>query len=153
MSAPVMNTVIASRNFVVDASRERVWRLVGKVILSSLRGMEEIEILDENNFRAILKVKISFLELRMRLMGEIVDMVPPESLAVNIFVEAPGGLFKMSQKVTLGMTSVERGKTAVACKAGTERLGILFRWLLIPQARRFAQSVFETIEARLRDLA
>jgi carbon monoxide dehydrogenase subunit G len=153
MSAPVMNTVIASRDFVVDASRERVWRLIGKVILGSLPGMEEIEILDENNFRAFLRVKILLLELRMRLKGEIVDMVPPDSLGVNIFVEAPGGLVKMSQKVTLAMTSIDRGKTSVACQAGTERLGILSRWILIPQARRFAQSVFETIETRLRDLA
>jgi carbon monoxide dehydrogenase subunit G len=153
MSAPVMNTVIASRDFVVGAPRERVWRLIGKVILSSLLGMEEVEILDENNFRAFLRVKVSFLGLKMKLRGEIVDMVPSHSLGVHLFVEGPGGLFKMSQKVILVMASVEGGKTAVACKAAAESAGALSRALLMPQARRFARGVFETIEARLRDLA
>jgi carbon monoxide dehydrogenase subunit G len=71
MSLPVMNTVVASRDFVVDASMERVWRLIGKAILSSLPGMEEMEILDENNFRATLKVKVSLLEFKMKLRGKL----------------------------------------------------------------------------------
>ena len=38
MSTAMMSTEIDSRTFVVDASRERVWRLIGKVIFSSLPG-------------------------------------------------------------------------------------------------------------------
>ena len=148
-----MNTEIAVRNFVVDAARERIWRLIGKVIFSSLPGMEQVEILDDTSFRALLRVKVLLSELTMRLKGEIVDMVPPNSLGVNITVEGLGGLFRMKQKVTIGMTSIEKGKTAVACRASAESMGILLRWFSIGQARRFAQSVFEAIEKRLQDLA
>jgi carbon monoxide dehydrogenase subunit G len=153
MSLPVMNTAVASRDFLVDASMERVWRLIGKAILSSLPGMEEMEILDENNFRATLKVKVSFLEFKMKLRGEIADMAPPDSLTVNIDLAGLGGHFRMKQKVVLKMTSAEGGKTTVACKATALDIGPLSRLLFLGQARRFAQSVFETIETRLRDLA
>jgi carbon monoxide dehydrogenase subunit G len=153
MNLPVMNTMVASRDFVVNASMERVWRLIGKAILSSLPGMEEMEILDENNFRAMLKVKVSYLEFKMKLRGEIADMVPPDSLTVNIGLAGVGGHFKMNQKVALTMTSAEGGKTMVACKAMALDIGPLSRLLFLGPARRFAQSVFQTIETRLQDLA
>ena len=153
MNQAVTNTEIGERNFVVGASRERVWRLIGKVIFSSLPGMEQVEILDDTSFRALLKIKILWLEMRMKLKGEMVDMAPPASFGVNITVEGLGGLFRMKQKVTIQMTSIEKGKTAVACRAKAEKTGILLRWLSVGQARRFAQSVFEAIEKRLQDLA
>ena len=153
MSSAMIHTEIASRNFVVDASRERVWRLIGKVIFSSLPGMEEVEILDERSFRAFLRIKVSWIELRMRLKGEIVDMTPPHSLAVDLTIVGPGGLFKTNQKVTLDLTAIEARRTAVACKTTAEGGGTLFRGLLRRQARRFAHSTFEAIEKRLQELA
>ena len=153
MNQAVTNTEIGERNFVVGASRERVWRLIGKVIFSSLPGMEQVEILDDTSFRALLKVKILLLEMTMRLKGEMVDMSPPASFGVNITIEGLGGLLRMKQKVTIEMTSIEKEKTAVACRARAENMGILLRWLSVGQARRFAQSVFEAIEKRLQDLA
>ena len=144
---------IAARNFVVGASRERVWRLIGKVIFSSLPGMEQVEILDDTRFRALLRVKVLWLEMAMRLKGEMVDMVPPASFGVNMTVEGLGGLLRMKQKVTIEMASIDKGKTSVACKARAENMGVLLQWLSVRQARRFAQSVFEAIEKRLQDLA
>jgi carbon monoxide dehydrogenase subunit G len=149
----MMDTEIAVKNFVIDASQERVWRLIGKVIFSSLSGMERVEILDETRFRAFLRVKLSLLTLTMKLRGEIVDILPPDSLAVDMTLEWLRGLFRMNQKVIIHMKSVEQGRTAVACQTTAESMGILFRGMFLRQARQFAQSVFETIEKRLQDLA
>jgi hypothetical protein len=59
----------AKKKFQVKASQERVWRLIGKVIFSSLPGMENLEILDENNFRAILRIKVLGIPLSLKLNG------------------------------------------------------------------------------------
>lgn len=69
----------------IEASRDRVWRLIGKVIFSSLPNMENVEILDESSFRALLRMKVLGLGLNMKLKGEMVDMVPP-----GIFWRAAG---------------------------------------------------------------
>jgi len=45
------------------------------------------EILNENSLRAMLKVKASFLEFKMKLRRKIVGMVPPDSVAANISLE------------------------------------------------------------------
>jgi len=147
-----MSTILADRNFVVQASRDRVWRLIGKVIFSTLPGMEQVEILDENSFRALLKMKLSGVGLTMRLKGEMVDVSPPQSFAVRLSIDGPGGL-QMDQKVSIALTPLEKGKTAIAFKATAEKMGILMRSFFLGPARRFAQSTFEAIEKRLQELA
>ena len=139
---------ITEKHFVVEASRDRVWRLIGKVIFSSLPGMENIDIVDENRFRAIMRMKVLFVEVKMNLQGEMVDMSPPDSFAVRLALEGPGRLFRIDQRVSFSMAAVEKEKTAVACELTAEKMGILFRG----QARRFATSVFDAIEKRLKEL-
>ena len=152
VTSSIMNTKIASRSFLVGATQERVWRLIGKVIFSSLGGLEEVEILDETRFRALLRVKVSVLEMKARLNGEIVEMEPPDALGVQLNLEAPGGLCKIIQKVSLKISSVEKERTGVSCKTVAQDMGILFRVLFLKQARYFAQSTFEAIEKRLKEL-
>jgi carbon monoxide dehydrogenase subunit G len=148
-----MGPTLSEMNFEVKASRDRVWRLIGKVIFSSLPGMENMEILDDNAFRALLRMKLFGLAITLKLKGEMVDVSPPESFSVKLFLEGPGGLFQAAQKVTFSMTPVENNRTAVGCKAEVENMGWLPRLFLSGQARQFAESTFEAIEKRLKELA
>jgi carbon monoxide dehydrogenase subunit G len=148
-----MATLLDERNFVVDASQERVWRLIGKVIFSSLPGMERMEILDENNFRSLLITRVMGAQVTLKLKGEMVDVEPPDSFSVKLFLEGPGGMFKADQKVSFAMTPIDATKTRVACKAVMEQMGLLPGLLLTSQARSFARSTFEAIEKRLKELA
>jgi len=144
---------LAEREFIVNANPDRVWRLIGKVIFSVLPGMESMEILDENNFRALLRVKMIGAEWVLKLRGEMVDISPPESFSVRLLLEGLGGLVKADQKVAFAMTPAEDGKTAVACRATAEDMGFLQRVFLTGQARGFARQTFEAIEKRLKELA
>ena len=148
-----MDLELAKKMFEVEASQERVWRLIGKVIFSSLPGMENLEILDENNFRAILRMRVRGIPLSLKLKGEMTDISPPDSFAVKLFLEAPGGLFQADQKVAFAMTPVKSGKTSVVCAATVKNLGFLPRLFLVGQAQSFANSTFEAIENRLKELA
>ncbi len=143
--------LLEHRSFLVETSQERVWRLIGKAIFSCLPGMENIEILDENNFRALMKERVLGLKVPLKLTGEIVEMEPPDSFSVKLFLES--GLFRMDQKVTFTTVSVEEGKTSVDCKATVENLEFLTRLFLVERARSFARSTFEAIEKRLKEWA
>ncbi len=99
---------MAEKSFEVEASQDRVWRLIGKVIFSSLPGMENMEILDENNFRAVLRMKTLGIPVSVRLKGEMMDVTPPDSFSVRLFIEGLGGLFKADQKVAFAMTSLRK---------------------------------------------
>ena len=153
MRSAMKETVFAERNFSVGAPPERVWRLIGKVIFSALPGLENIEILDENNFRGVLRLKLLGVRMSNRVKGEIMDVLPPESFSVNLSLLGPGGLFTLSQRATFAMKEVDRNQTEITCKATADSVGFLFRFLLIGQARRFARSTFEAMEKRLKELA
>ena len=153
MRIVMTGAVLAERKFTVNANPDRVWRLIGKVIFSVLPGMESMEILDENNFRSLLRVKMMGFEWILKLRGEMVDISPPEAFSVRLLLEGLGGLVKADQKVFLAMTPAENGKTSVACRATTEDMGFLQRVFLSGQAQAFARETFEAIERRLKELA
>jgi carbon monoxide dehydrogenase subunit G len=148
-----MELIVAEKKFEVGASQDRVWRLIGKVIFSSLAGMENVEILDENNFRAMLRVQIAHIRLSLALKGEMVDMLPPQSFGVKLEIKGLKGLVRMSQKVTMAITSVANNRSIVTCTAAAEGMGILGRILFLGQAKLFAQSTFDAIEKRLKEVA
>ena len=148
-----MKIDLAEKNFEVGASQERVWRLIGKVIFSSLPGMENMEIFDENNFRAVLRMKTLGVPVSVKLKGEMIDVTPPESFSVRLFIQGLGGFLEADQKVSFTMKPVEKKKTAVNCKASVQDLAFLQRLFLLGQARSFANSTFDAIEKRLKELA
>ncbi len=148
-----MEIDLAEKNFEVQATQERVWRLIGKVIFSSLPGMERMEILDENNFRAVLRMKALGVRLNMGLRGEMKNVSPPDSFSVRLFIQGLAGFFRADQTVSFNMTPLAKEKTAVSCKASIRDLGFLPRLFLLGQARAFASSTFDSIERRLKELA
>jgi carbon monoxide dehydrogenase subunit G len=153
MRTSTASTVLAQKDFLANAPRERVWRLIGKVVFSVLPGMEKMEILDENNFRALLRVKMMGAEWVLKLKGEMVEISPPESFSVKLSLEGLRGRVKAYQRVAFAMTPAEGGMTSVACRAIAENMGFLPRVFLSGQARSFARETFEAIEKRLKELA
>ncbi len=145
--------LLDERNFEVQASQERVWRLIGKVIFSSLPGLERMEILDESNFRGVLRIQILGVQITLKLKGRMLDMQPPDSFSVQLLLEGPAGMFKADQRVAFTMTPVEAERTGVACEAVIDEIGFLAGLLVKGQARSFARSTFEAIEKRLKELA
>ena len=148
-----MSIILAEREFTLAAPQDRVWRLLGKVSLNSLPGMEQMDILDENTFRARLRVKVAFVELFMKVRGDIIDVTPPESFAVKFQMDGPGGVFTLKQTVDFAIRTIDTDRTRVACRAVAEDMGIFFRVALLGQARRFAGATFDAIENRLKELA
>ncbi len=143
--------LLEHRSFLVETSQEKVWRLIGKAIFNCLPGMENVEILDENNFRALLQERVLGFKIPLKLTGEIVEMEPPDFFSVKLLLES--GLFRMGQKVTFTTFRVEEGKTSVDCKAAVEDPKFLTQLFLVGKARSFARSTFEAIEERLKEWA
>lgn len=144
--------MFATRTFIIDASQETVWHLIGRAILESMPGMERMEIIDENNFSAVLRVKMNFIVVNMHLTGEFVNSSPPQLLGVRLRGKSLGGLVQVNQMVSIVLAIVDKGKTEVVCQATMEGLSTLMRMLLLWQARRVAGDIFEGIERRLKQL-
>ncbi len=146
-------TLIAERKFAVDSSRERLWQLIARVVFSSLSSVERMEIIDENNWQALLKVKLGFITLNMDLKGETIDTTPPEMIGVRLRATGMGGIAKLDQKVTIKLDPLDDARTEVTCRAVAYGMGSLFKLFLLGRARSFATETFDSIEKRLKYLA
>lgn len=144
---------LAERKFTIDASQERVWNLLGRVIFRSLPGLERIQIKDQDRFSALLRVTLGLITLNMDVNAEMVDISPPQSLAVVLHMKGVGGMVRLNQKVMFALSPVHQNKTEVSSTAMGERAGPVFRIIFMRRAKSFAHDIFRSIEERLRQLA
>ena len=147
-----METFIAEKRLAAEASPERVWDLLGTLIFDSLEGLEKMEIIDENNFRAELKAKAFGLPLTWHLRGEMIDISPPASLSVKLIAKSKWDLITVVQKITFSLEAVGEGETTLTCRAMAEDLPPLMRWAMLGEVKKLTQQIFDTIEERLKQL-
>ncbi len=145
-----MGTFIAEKRLAAEASRERVWNLLGTLIFDSLEGLEKMEIIDENNFRAELKARAFGLPMTWHLRGEMIDISPPSSLSVRLTAKSQGDLITVLQKITFRLDGAGEGQTILTCQAVAEDLPPLLRWVMLGEVKKLAQQIFDTIEDRLK---
>ncbi len=148
-----METLIAEKKRAADASQERVWDLLGTLIFDSLAGLQKMEIIDENNFRAELKSKAFGVPLTWHLRGEITDISPPSSLTVKLTAKSKGDLIAVRQKITFSLHSVGEGKSTMVCQAVAEDLAPLIRRFFLGQVKSLTKQIFDSLAERLRQLA
>ena len=148
-----METWIAEKRITAEASQERVWDLLGTLIFDSLHGLEKMEIIDENNFRAELKAKAFGIPLTWYLRGEMIDISPPKSLGVKLITKSKWDLITVVQKITFSLSSAGEGKATMVCRAVAEDLPLVVRWVLLGQVKSLANQIFDSIEEGLKQLA
>jgi hypothetical protein len=148
----IMDKVIASKKFVVDASLERVWGLMGRVIINNLRGLEQMQMIDENNFSALLRVKMAFIGIPMRLRGQVVGG-SVGALAVLLKAKGMCGMVKLDQKVAFTATQISEGKTEIICESVAQGLNFLLSIFIMGMVKSMAKDTLDRIEKRLKQIA
>ena len=149
-----MEELIACRKFVVEASSERVWSLLGGVVVGSLPGLERMHAIDESSFTALLRLKAGFIRLSMHLKGQVTaDAAHPESLAFLIEAKRWGGLVQLNQKVKFTISSIDTDKTEVVCESMAQGMRLLTRLFLLGRIRSMARITLCGIEKRLQEIA
>ena len=145
---------LAQSEFVVKAPIDRVWSLMGRVITSTMPGLERMKPVDESNFRAILRVKVAFISIPMRLLGQVGGGgYETGTLTVNLKAKGMGGIIKLNQKVKFTITAVNEDETEVGCEAVAEDLDLLSRVLLLGIVRKMGKDILAKIEKRLKQIA
>ena len=148
-----METLIAEKKITTEASRERVWDLLGTLIFDSLSGLEKMEIIDENNFRAELKAKAFGLPLVFSLRGEMIDISPPSALTVKLSTASKWNLVTLVQRIAFQVEPGSDGGATMICRAAAEDLSPLIRWVLLGQVKSMAAEIFDSMERGLKQLA
>ena len=148
-----MEEVIAERKFVLEATRDRVWNLIGRVVLGNMPGLERIEVIDETNIRGLLKVRVAFVTFPMHLQVKVVEFEPPRLFGVLLSSKSKWGIIGLNQRATFILNSVNTNKTEVVCKSVAEGMGTLFRLIALWRVKSLATETLNSIEERLKQIA
>jgi len=144
----------ARTSFVIEAPNQRVWNLLGRAIFDSMgKGLEQMKVIDENNFRANLKVKVFAIPITMQIRGETSDITPPERLVTKLGTKGMGGLVNLNQVIYITLKPEGQDKTKIEAWAVATGLNALFKMALLGQVRHQAKEIFGIIEQRLKQWA
>ena len=137
------------KQFVLNAPQERVWGLLGGAIYQCLPA-EKVDIINEWLFNAELKLRFGFVRIPLKLKVELTDINPPGSLSTKIWIRM--GIIQFIMAVTFMLRQADGEKTEVIGMAKDEGRQAIWRWVLLKQRRDFAENVFDSVEARLKQL-
>jgi len=133
------------KQFTIEAPQNRVWELLGRGIYRCL-PLEKMDIINETTFRAVLKWKLSLINIPLNVRVVLEDIFPPSLLGALIQVKK--GIIDQTMKVAFSLNEVDEGKTEVICTA-TGKGGAILGGLLRRQQRSFTEGMFDSIKARL----
>ena len=148
----LLNKSVAETRFVVEASQQRAWQVLPRVMYQCL-PLEKMQIVDDRTFFADFRWALPFGGGPMfHLAGKFVDMSPPNSLTCILSVKK--GIVQLSMKVLFGLRAVDEGKTEVACTVMEEgrETGAWLNRIMRGTQRRFTGKVLGSIKARLEQL-
>src|SRR5690242_4150415 len=76
----------------IDAPRDRVWAFVidPNQVGQCGPGVESIEVVDDDHFKATAKVGIGFISARFKIDMAFEDRTPPDSATIKAHGQAPG---------------------------------------------------------------
>ncbi len=138
---------IAETSFVVDAPRKRVWDLLASVIFQQL-PVEQVDIVSFDRFTAVLKWRLGFMSIPLRVEGKVVGTSRPTSY--GCIIDAGKGPMRSRLRVLMALDDFGEDKTKVSCVAAREDGSSPIFWLVGRLQRDFAMQSFESIAARLR---
>jgi len=149
-----MEKLAADFKYVVDATPNQVWDLIGRAIFEGIGpGLSRMKVLDENNFRADLLVKVfGFFPMPMKLQGEMTDMSPPDTMGVKLTMSGLGGFLKSVMAVNFRTTAVSDDKTEVHNWATLLEFKPAFiAWSTMFIVKGQAKDIFNGIRNKLND--
>ena len=111
----------------LDAPPGRVWALLLDPVAmgACVPGMESIEVVSDTEYRAVMKVKISFISARLRLHTRIVERDEPRYLRAEGTGEDASVASSLKQVSEMWLSETEGGGTQLRIKVKVDVLGRL----------------------------
>ncbi len=141
----------AERKYIIDASPERVWELIGEAMFSALK-LEGVRVTDAFNFSALLRLRIGFFKMPLSIMGRFIETSPSRFLAATVEVKGMRGVIWLNMRLNIAFTSVDKDKTEVATEMIAAGMGILVRIFLSWKVKSFINEMLDGIERELKQL-
>lgn len=115
------------KQMVIDAQIDHVWKLMldPTIMANCVPGTQDVEVVSETEYLALIKVKISFISAKFRVRTKILETRPPVYLKCEGAGEDSAVASSMKQTSELFLTDLGNGSTEIRVKAKADVLGRL----------------------------
>jgi carbon monoxide dehydrogenase subunit G len=137
----------------IKAPRDRVWAFVTNPdqVGQCGPGVDSIEVVDENHFKASAKVGIGFIRARFVVNLEFAELTPPERALIKAHGQAPGSAVDATAEMRLS-DGPEAGTTVMDWNADVVIVGALASVgarMIEGTANKMIGEAFDCIRSRL----
>jgi uncharacterized protein len=115
------------KQMVVAAQIDHVWKLIldPTIMANCVPGTQDVEVISETEYLAVIKVKISFISAKFRVRTKILESEPPFYLKCEGTGEDSAVASSVKQTSELFLTDLGGGSTEIRVKAKADVLGRL----------------------------
>lgn len=121
------NNVIIEENLPVHAPAEKIWNTMMDVpfLVSCVPGIEKVEAVDANNYKAVLKSQVAFITATFDTTATITEMRKPEHMSVKGEGKGRLGVGRISFNLAIDLKPVTPTDTNVVYKLELNVVGRL----------------------------
>lgn len=115
------------KQMVVDAKIDHVWKLLlaPTIMANCVPGTQDVQVLSDTEYLAVIKVKISFISATFKVRTKIVKTTPPAYLKCEGTGEDSAVASSLKHTSELFLTDLGNGSTEIRVKAKADVLGRL----------------------------
>jgi uncharacterized protein len=140
----------------VDAPIDLTWRnlIDHDFIAAAAPGIESVEMIDDEHFRAIAALGVGSMSLRFALQLRLHDLVPPSSVRISVKGTSPGSAMRAEASASIAPTgpATTRLEWTVASDVHGTVAGVGAR-LLQGTARRMTETFWRKFAERTAQTA
>lgn len=140
----------------IAAAADVVWRhlLDHDLVAAAAPGVESVEVIDAQRFRAVAALGVGNMSLRFRLHVELYDIEPPLRLRISVKGAAPGSAMRADAGASIVAMGplVSRLEWTVASDAHGTVAGVGAR-MLQGTARKITETFWRTFAERISSAA
>lgn len=110
-------------------------------------SLEQMQIIDENNVKGIVRLKMLFFTLPLRLTIAMENVNPPAGLEAKVCARTSPGLITTTQTTRIRLAPVQDGKTEVVASVDLTKMPLFFRLFLLWKMKSYTAMVLSNIQS------
>ena len=148
--------MIIEEKFTVNAPAQKVWDFIinPELIGPCVPGLEKIDVIDENTYDTVVKVKVGFIKVKMNTRTVITEKDPPHHMKTVSDGRDALKAGEVHQEMTVDLKEVSDNTTEISYKADvriTGKLATFGEKIMRSTTKKLSEQFIKNLKQKLEE--